>query len=1192
MFLRIPYKFVATIAFLITAGSMACPVLGFAEESLPNDTGAAESVVIDDSWHLWLDEQADWKNDKLFLPDEVDLSKLPVNAPTGGWDALNDQAGMAVTLPATVEGFYWGKKPLPTADPNNPEQVVNLGSPYEGVSWWYRDFTAPALRPGERVVFHFPGAHLRAEVYVNGILVGYNMVSEIPFDADATSALKSGESNQIAVRITNPGGSFSWGDNETEKWGSYVFPVSKGFGGLSGGVTMAVHGPVAVDDLYVANNPDPHQVTLNAEVASSSPSYSYKGPVALSISRDGKEVWNGVANVDVPAGGKALVTQQVTVPTAELWDIGHPVLYRAAAVLANVPHSAWVTDFGFRWFNAEGIGTNPHLELNGRRIFVKSAISWGYWAPNGMFPDKEAVQREIDAVHTLGLNCVQSHRHFPKAAVLDGFDHAGLLRFCEPGGGGEEWEQPDVSDDSSRYDGPVNTSGDGGAPSSFCNRYELTKILAMVHAYRSHPSAIMWSLQNEVASHLGNPMLFYLIRQVHEMDPSRIVVLKSGYGPEGEIMGRPYSTDMFYGKSDTHNDSGWHDNHNEDDTGVYQDSLYKSPTDFKTYTTDSTGIAMWGELGTADSPDDDAQTVKWYQDKNIPGYNRAAAEARLAAYEAFIDKYQFRLAFPTASALFQGVGARHYFDAAHIIENARIADANDFIALTGWEATTVDNNSGLVDALRHLKANPALISQATAPELLVIHARHYVVAKGDSATSDAFIVNETNRHGDFTLRFTAAMDSDKNHPFFDVSYPVSVTGGQVFGQLLKDGISFTPPAAGAVTMTAYLLPAGASVPVLVRTEPLQVVDPHPAPLQGTIACADFGGTLIPALQKQFGIQAVPLDSAPSKVDIIIFDSAGARLTSLNLDNGQRTSNVENTDDSGLYSEEATAKQGDMDWYEGLAPGDATVELFFTETYFDHAGNRVFDVALNGNVVLHNFDIYADASGKNKAVVKKFTVHCPDGKLNISIPQTETDQPEIAAVRITDAQGKVIRTVYRRTSYQSSSGDTWQPAHPVGFDWEKMIPSVLDRVRDGTRLVLLGKNPRDMAEAAKVLDANKILTFGGLSGYDDCPWIGHWYFGRKHWLLDGLPSDCVLDWQYQAAAPGDGLILDAPGMEGVIGYGKNPGPSLGFGAVVIPVGQGQIVLLGMGGLSDAFISGDPTGFNPITATRIVYNALHR
>jgi beta-galactosidase len=1153
--------------------------------SLPNGTGSPNSIVLDDSWHLWLDENASWKNDQLYLPEEVDLTKLPVNPPTGGWDVLNDQAGIPVTLPGTVEEHYWGKKPLPVPNPNRASDIVGSDSPYHGVSWWWRSFTPPALKSGERLIFSFPGARLRAEVYVNGKLIAYNIVTEIPFTADTTAALQPGQ-NQIAVRITNPGGGFAWPDYDLVEWGKYQLPSSHGFGGISGGVTMSVHAAVAVEDLYVANNPDPHTVTLNSQVVSTGP--AYRGPVALSISRGGKRVWSGTADVDVAAGGSATVSKSVTVSDAELWNVGHPALYQAASGIVSIPHSDRTTDFGFRWFNAEGIGDNARLVLNGKRIFVKSAISWGYWAPNGIFPDKEAVQRDIDAVHAIGLNCVQNHRHFPKAVVLDGYDHAGLLRYCEPGAGYAIWDEREPGGPGPHYEGPIDTSGTGGEPVSFANRYEVDKILAMIKAYRSHPSVILWSMNNESDANLHNRKIFYVLRKVHELDPSRIVVLKSSYGPNGEVLGLPYSTDLAYG-ADGH-DSGWHDVHNEDDTGVYQDSLYKGPTDFKCYTTDTKAIAMWGELGTADSPDDYAADAKWYQDHDMPGYNRAAVEARLAAYDAFLDKYGFRSAFPTSESLFRAVGARHYFDAAHIIENARIADANDYIALTGWESTTVDNNSGLVDSLRLLKGDPALLHQATAPEVLVVHARHYVLAKGDAAVVDAFIVNEVDRKGSFTLHVTAAMDAAKDKPFFNASFPVTVTGGDVFGELLKDNISFTPPEAGPLTVTATLAASGDSTSGLRRTEPLLVVDPNPGPLKGTVACVDVDGKLIPALQQHFGLTASTLDAAPEKVDTILVSSNGAQRSSLDLSNSQSSDHVTGTDDPGLYRQESVAKAGHLTWYEGLAPGDATVELFFTETFFDTTNIRLFDIALNGQTVLRHFDIGAEAGGKDKALVKKFTVSCPDGKLDLSIPRVESDQPEIAAIRITDAKGKVIREVFRNKPYQSPSGETWNPVNPRGFDWENTLARVLDRVRGGTRLVLLGADARDLGQAAKALAEQNIVTYSGTSGFDDTPWIGHWYFCRKHWLLEGLPSDCVLDWQYQAGAAGDALVIDAPNMEAVVGYGKNPGPGLGLGAVVIPVGQGQIVMLALSGLTSSFINQDPRGFQPVVASRIIYNAL--
>jgi len=1159
-------------------------------EALSNGTGSSGTIILDDSWRLWLDEKAPWQDDKLYLPDEVDLAKLPIHPPTDGWEILNHQAGIPVTLPGTVEEHYWDKSPLPTANPSRPEDVVALNSAYLGVSWWYRTFTPPALEPGERLIFSFPGARLRAEVYVNGKLVAYNLITEIPFEADATDVLQSGKLNQLSIRITNPGGTFSWGDFELWKWGSYAFPASHAFGGIDGGVAMSIRGPISVTDLAIANHPDPRTVTLHAEIVSKG--RSYKGPLSLAISRDQKQAWSGIVDVGSPADGQIVVSHKVTVPDADLWDIGHPAIYRASASIASIPHSDRITEFGFRWFDAAGIGQNPRLVLNGRRIFVKSAISWGYWAPNGIFPDRSAVQREIDAVHALGLNCIQTHRHFPKAAVIKGFNHAGLLRYCEPGGGSAIWDES--LQDQSYPAGRIDTSGVGGEPVTFANRYELAKLLAMVRAYRSHPSIILWSLNNETGANLHNPKIFYAMRKLHELDPSRIVVLKSGFGPDGEVMGMPYSTELAFGDDATHNDSGWHDMHNEDDSGVYQDSLYIGPANYKCYSTDAKGIAMWGELGTGNSSDNDAAAVRWYKNNKVPGYTYAAAEARLAAYEAFLDKYEFRSAFPTAEALFQGIGAKHYFAAAHIVENARISDANDYIALTGWESTTIDNNSGLVDSLRHLKGDPTSMQQANAHELLVVRARHYVVAKGDAAIVDIHIVNEVNHHGSFYLHFSVAMDAAKDEPFFKTSFSVDLIGGDIFAELLKDNISFTPPMDGPATMTASLMTPD-STTILYRTEPLLIVDPNPNLLKGTIACVDYDGKLIPALHRQLGITAVQLTSAPTMVDSILISSGGTPRFTWPARKPAEIHETGNTDDYGLYAQQYVGQVGEVFKYDNPALGSLKVEIFFAEPYVDRAGQRIFDVALNGQTVLKSFDIVAEAGGRQKALVKEFTVSSPGSVLSLSVPRAEQAEPIFAAIRITDAKGGVSRQVFRNDSYRDRAGNEWRSVLAsgalVGFDWASFLPTVLDQVRNGSRLILLGMNAQDIGEAAGVLAQAKILTYSGTTGFDDTPWIGHWYFSRKHWLLDGLPSDCVLDWQYQAAGGGDGLILDAHGMEPVIGYGMNPGPSLGFGSVVIPVGRGKIILLAIPGLNQAFIEEDPRGFQPVTARRIVYNALH-
>ena len=137
----------------------------------------------------------------------------------------------------------------------------------------------------------------------------------------------------------------------------------------------------------------------------------------------------------MPAGGTVTAATDATVVNCQLWDINQPNLYEASASLPSVAHSDRGTTFGFRWLEAKGLGTDAKLYLNSRRIVPRSSISWGFWAPNGIFPDEAAAQREVAAVKALGLDSIQNHRHMPKAVVLDAFDRAGLLRYCEAGGG-------------------------------------------------------------------------------------------------------------------------------------------------------------------------------------------------------------------------------------------------------------------------------------------------------------------------------------------------------------------------------------------------------------------------------------------------------------------------------------------------------------------------------------------------------------------------------------------------------------------------------------------------------------------------------------------------------------------------------------------------------------------------------------
>ncbi len=55
----------------------------------------------------------------------------------------------------------------------------------------------------------------------------------------------------------------------------------------------------------------------------------------------------------------------------------------------------------------------------------------------------------------------------------------------------------------------------------------------------------------------------------------------------------------------------------------------------------------------------------------------------------------------------------------------------------------------------------------------------------------------------------------------------------------------------------------------------------------------------------------------------------------------------------------------------LAPGSYKIRLHFAELYFNSAGQRLFDVRINGATVLTAFDIFAAAGGQFKANVQEF-----------------------------------------------------------------------------------------------------------------------------------------------------------------------------------------------------------------------------
>jgi hypothetical protein len=108
--------------------------------------------------------------------------------------------------------------------------------------------------------------------------------------------------------------------------------------------------------------------------------------------------------------------------------------------------------------------------------------------------------------------------------------------------------------------------------------------------------------------------------------------------------------------------------------------------------------------------------------------------------------------------------------------------------------------------------------------------------------------------------------------------------------------------------------------------------------------------------------------------------------------------VKGTDNPTIYETERYS----MESYKFTVPaGTYTVTLHFAETYdgIGAAGDRVFDVSINGKAVLTGFDPFKEGNGANKAVVKTFKdIQPANGLITIGFTP-KVENPEINGIEI-------------------------------------------------------------------------------------------------------------------------------------------------------------------------------------------------
>ena len=1120
------FSFLTAVWLVALAG---LPRIANGATTSPATSGRQELDLSGPGWKMWLDKDAKWENDKLF-PPPVEVSRLPVNPPTGGWDAL-EASGNAVSVPGTVEEYLHAG--------NGPEGDI------KGVSWWVRRVKVPESSSPRRLLLRFDAVRLRAEVFVNRKLAGYDVVGNTPFEVDISDAARPGQEIELAVRVTDPGGNFNWRDSSPFTWGNYTIPMSHGFGGITGRVRLISCAPVYVDDVYVQNTPAITEVNVIATV---------KNTTRSSVTRD---MWITVADkaeIDhadqlrqsgrssdstVPvafesehrevklAPGTNTVTFKASVPKAKRWDLDHPNLYVCEVAVAtdgSVADRAQQT-FGFRWFAPEGVGTDAVFRLNGKRIVLRTAISWGFWPINGIFPTPQLAEKEVQTAKALGQNMLNFHRCIGHPEILDEADKQGLLFYEEPG---------------------AYVNGDR---SPFARILARTKLLRMVKRDRSHPSLVIYNMINEAWDNGGASRNKAVrdghirdMRAAHALDPSRTITHTSAWAAKADddelpkMHMRPFD--------DTVHMHGWYDYHHAGGPEVWKQSLYRDPRHYYNYTTNRREIVYWGEEGAISTPPR-LQLIKEALEKSPhPGWDGPVYLDWYRQFDDFLTRKNLRDAFPTVDDLTSSMGAVSLYHQGRKIETIRINDATDGYAVNGWEAEIVENHSGIVDCFRNPKGNPAIMAYYNQPLYVAVKTRSQFAQIPGDVVVDFFMINEKNLHGPHTLRITAKEPT--GHEVFSEDKAVSLVGGEVYGQLLVEGVKV--PIAGATGM--FRIEASLQNPqgreVASGHDEVLAVDWKSERITGPGATWETTPLVRDFLESRQGLKAETYHDGLGHLDWIVTTRSPGESEPVEIaaghfrDRAQHKSGLTATffNDRRFQNQIYEREYSTVDYSvpDGAAPDQHTSVM---ENYGirwegrltpPRTGRYTFASESNGGVRLWvNGQLLFDDLNPNRNVVNRGHI------------QLDAEQPVTVRLdfwhRKGNAQCKLL----------------WAPPETDAPDLTHLLARVRD---DGTTLIILDRADTWM----DLIQKNTDVKYNG-SFKIGTAWLGGLHFVRKHPLFDGLPVNTAMDWPYQAVVRNgkarSGLLLE--GEQLVAGAWHCYPMKLGTAVGVIPCGKGRIVV---------------------------------
>jgi beta-glucuronidase len=370
------------------------------------------------------------------------------------------------------------------------------------VGWYRKDFVLPATafpastRPrDEHWIVRFESVNYRALVWLNGRLIGTHVGAYLPFELDL-SGLRPGP-NRLIIRVDNRRSPSDLPPGPGGNWFNY------------GGILREVY-------LRAVDRADLSQVQVRPILPCSRCAATIDERVLLrnvtsrrqSVHLTGRYGPTAVDFGTATIAPGATWTAQATVAIAHprLWSTDRPTLYRASLTLRGRDGArlgGYLTDSGIRSITVTPDG---RLELNGRLLRLRGAAFHESDATLGAALDSAHRRRLIGWVRQLGAHLIRVH--YPlHPEIQELADKYGIL----------VWSEVPVYQLRSRYLADASVLS-----------LAATMLRTNIVTNQNHPSVLVWSIGNELATPADAPEAAYIAGAaalVRRLDPTRPVAM-------------------------------------------------------------------------------------------------------------------------------------------------------------------------------------------------------------------------------------------------------------------------------------------------------------------------------------------------------------------------------------------------------------------------------------------------------------------------------------------------------------------------------------------------------------------------------------------------------------------------------------------------------------------------------------------